>query len=381
MILFISQNRLSNYGNGKTYLELLKGYSDINNFTFISFDNGIFGTPYVYNNFNIEEDDILTKKKNARASFLRLIGLKSFFRDYRIVFFLIHYFKIRRLFRMYNSKISEVYFIGGDSIIGHYLYNLFNCPKRIYFMDDYFFKNGVFLSDFIIKKLIFKSIINSNVCYAISEFLASKYTEKFNKPFIILHRKITLEYESSFSNILSKINKGEKISLIYYGSLHYNRLLSILILSSHFKKFKKINYEIILYSSDYFVLKNILTYFNIVHKGFIEYNELDSIVLSHDGLIMPETYFPSIFSSSKYSFSTKISEYLSYQKPIFICGSLNVSAINFLTKYNLGLHIRLFNNVSIYNNSFSNLQDLTSFIKCKSAIKSNFNNYKFISNF
>jgi hypothetical protein len=377
MILFISQNRLSHYGNGKTYLDFLpENYRG--RYCFVSFDDSFLGKPKVYYDY-CDGFDSITVKKIGYFSIFSKIGLKSIFRDYRLVLFIFNFLRVRSIYYALNRNIDSVFFVGGDNISAHYLYAKFKSRKSIYFTDNYYKKYPFFISDIVISLFIKNNVKLSDRLFVISSFMKEYFLENFYKEGLILHRPLNLR--SRYVNntlLIDKFEMGEKIKFIYSGGLHANRILTLVLFAIHMKK-EKMNFEIILLTHEFGFLRQFFKRFSIIHEGFVDFQVLKQKVDDSDCILVLETFFPFVFNSSKYSFSTKISEVTSMNKFVIAVGSLKVSTINFLTCYGFAINFDPFGcSGNLY--SHSSILDIFSALPDEVVIDSLENkNYKYFN--
>jgi hypothetical protein len=205
-------------------------------------------------------------------------------------------------------------------------------PVIIYATDDYLHR-FISISPFywirnVNLNLKFKNITKSqsNSLLTISEEMKRYYFNRFHKDSNVL-----LNYE-----ILCKPQKLESkrnLRLVYAGNLHLNRAQTIL------KLLRAINLSgygeyiaVDLYSNKF--PNNVKTFSeenkNVNLYDFVSPNLIKKVLSNYDILIHVESFAMNDLRITKYSFSTKITTYISLGLPILAIGPMEINSIKFL---------------------------------------------------
>ena len=154
-----------------------------------------------------------------------------------------------------------------------------------------------------------------------SYVLLTKYMAKpldiLNKPFIVIEGLVYLdEFDLTISEEGKNIVESNKRIIFYYGSL--NKEYGIDTLFESFLKIENINYELWIcgpLSQSDFILEYSKKDSRIIYKGFLMKDELLKTQKLATILINPR---PNIGEFVKYSFPSKISQYMLSGKPVIM---------------------------------------------------------------
>jgi len=241
---------------------------------------------------------------------------------------------------------THIFFVGGDCL---FAYKIFDClynmldkkPKcSLFITDDYISCKGIINTIEILRRKLIKKAISD----------ALKNVEYF----FTISNKMKLYYKSVFgvdSKVLFniQISKTEKTScnkilktpqLLYAGSLYYGRdksladfilntnNLKLLVCSNQTTNNKKFNKAI--------------KQGKIEFLGKLDFNELNALYNKVDYLLYVESFKKRFINKIRYSFSTKITDYLSSSLPIVCYGPDVVGSIEELSEYSLFIGTRKF---------------------------------------
>lgn len=211
----------------------------------------------------------------------------------------------------------------------------YNVPLVIFNTEFYYFEERNWLDDksnsilfkifkFRLRKTIEKVMSHAKMSIYNSDWLKSKYDDRFGKPSISI-------YQSSDAHLQPKLSDVPK-RLVYVGNFSFNRHLPIIEISK----------QLSLVSSDYIietygpasegVIDELKAYPNITYNGIIPYNEVLDIITNSKLLLLVESLDPLNSKLTEYGFSTKITDYMGTGVPILAYGSINNVGIGYLKK-------------------------------------------------
>lgn len=217
---------------------------------------------------------------------------------------------------------SDDYFILD---IAYYFATKYNIPVITQIGDDYYFKknHNPFLKPYLRKyKRLFDKIMSLD---GFGVYISDKLADKYNNHFSIQGYPFYLS-----SNIKSK-ESSFKNEFNYFGKINLGRYKSLGILGDALNKIDS-NYKINVYTGT--ISNNIRKYLNnhyCEYKGFIQYNELETIMNSGGFNIIASGFSKKDIEESRYSLSTKVSDSLASNGPIIAIGPNGDGAIDFLS--------------------------------------------------
>lgn len=137
-------------------------------------------------------------------------------------------------------------------------------------------------------------------------------------------------FKSALEKSNRKITKINKI--LYAGNLYEERANSLCEIAKYLQEISDV--KIIVYGSCSEEVENNLKNFkNIVYKGVVDYKTVLSEIYDSDLLLHIEGFSEKYVNDCKYAFSTKISDYLVTELPVFAFGSEKISGIKFLKNH------------------------------------------------
>lgn len=242
---------------------------------------------------------------------------------------------------------TSIFFVAGDSLFAYaicwYIAKKYGCAVSVYVTDDYIVerKNETFLEKLFrkkIKKEMLKILSISKNFFTISEIMREKYLEELNHDsHIIVNMTESLKSEEKYDNDESIIK------LVYAGNLYYGRDLVISKLSdsielynnTHQKKCKLYIYsnKVLTDEEKAMMIKGEGTCFG----GNLNKLELQIVLNQADFLVFVESFDEIYIEKTRYSLSTKVTEYLSLAKPIIAIGPKGIGSIEYLK--DVSLHI------------------------------------------
>lgn len=369
-LLVISNNPLSRIeNNGKTVLNLLNNFNLENIDVAQIYNSDVTPTVNNVNYYRVTDKDVLQLKKgrtievNLDNQSKSLIGkskkrsqLQRLIRD--ILWGSNFGVKKDLLNFIENFSPSTILFVAGDF---NFYYDLVNTVKAIrkvnfitYITDDYItmYENDNITSQFRKKKIrkkLIETIKNSDDIIVISKKMKEYYDSIFNIESIVFHNAPSIKL------VNKKLNKpNQKFTLTYAGSLHSDRNLEInrLIDLIELDEFLKENIQINVFTNDNNLKKSsILNLYKPVQE-----QELYNNYYKSDALLFIESTDENNITKTRFSFSTKIIEYLQVCKPIILIGSLESYSIEYLSEVSLRLD---------FSNEKEIIKQLSNLIKSK----------------
>lgn len=208
-------------------------------------------------------------------------------------------------------------------------------PVAIHMMDDWpltINKPGLFyyywqkIIDKEFRQLLDKSAILMSICDAMTE----EYALRYGKNFIPFHNPIDIDY---WKPTKSKIyNTESTFTILYAGRIGFGIETSLQEIANAVNEIAKTNKNIVfeIQTGDDQALKELITTNDFV-KGMsqIPYSELPQKFSSVDLLLLPQDFDDKSIQFLKYSFPTKVSEYMISGTPILVYGDVRTG----LTKY------------------------------------------------
>lgn len=239
---------------------------------------------------------------------------------------------------------TVVFFVAGDCVFAYdiyrYIVGKYNVKSAVYLTDDYIMPRA---KDSNIDKFR-RSLIKRNMRKAIkiSDNFFTISTQMQDTYYRIFDRKSEILVNMTECLKRDNIAPSERYTFIYAGSLYYGRdiMLRKLVeaLELYNKKGEKKQAILKIYSNN-MPSNESLQHLN--KKGIsdfcgkIDYEQLIIEYNKANVLVFVESYDESCIEKTKYSFSTKIPEYLSLGKPILAIGPREVSSMDFLKECSL----------------------------------------------
>lgn len=170
----------------------------------------------------------------------------------------------------------------------------------------------------------------------ISELMAKEYTSRYKKEFFAISNPIPLNIYKK-----KKLSKNKKKTIVYCGGLHLERWKSLEEVAEVFNdlgnEFFDWEFKIYTPKKDFVYYKKFLKDDKILNwTKELEPEEVDEVLENSDILLHIESFDSGIMKFTKYSFSTKIPQYMSSGKPILAYGPENLASTQFIREKNVG---------------------------------------------
>ncbi len=360
-VLIISHNPLSCVNNnGKTLASIFKGVSNDNIYQiYLNADVPDYSEECHY--LQINEKQIFTsllKQKNVCCQQINSIpGNASSAKIKSCVFAN----NIKRLLRegiwkfaFWKSKLKEwlkdkhfdvVFFMAGDGLFAYDVYRFVmkhtSAKGCLFFTDDYIIGKTSYSPVALLRQALLKSKIKKTLrivddLYVISEEMRKTYDMLFQRKSFVI-RNFSIERSNELSS--KRNDKPHDLIMVYAGGLHYNRwkvlskiagMLKAINQSSYIKCYLKI-YSAQNISSD--IIDQIVVDGASEFLGGASASQIADVYSQADILLHVESFDKKAVASTKYSFSTKIPEYLSAGKCVLAVGPAEVASVRYLMDF------------------------------------------------
>lgn len=362
-ILIVSNNPLSDTrNNGKTLMSFFKDYPK-DRLSQLYFNQEVPAKKYCNSFFQITDQNnciALSKFSNQCGSEIfvndttafnlttvkhsRIITLAKqsyLFRLSREVIWGIGKWKTRAL-EIWLRKINpeHIFFCAGDSIFAYkvveYILKRYSCKLSTYITDDYILPRLCFSPSYWIRRRLLiqnmRSIINkSDFFFTISDEMRAKYLEIFKKSSICI---LNIPQKHDIEGL--KRNKNIVTQFIYAGGLSFKRWKTLIrlvnaIANYNYKSKRKAFLSIYSTSKP---SDSICSRLNVAGSskflGTLDSEAIQKEISESDILVHVESFDKAQARQTCLSISTKITEYLSYHKPILAIGPAYIASMKFL---------------------------------------------------
>lgn len=240
---------------------------------------------------------------------------------------------------------NVIFFLGGDSIFAYkiceYVKNRCKCDLYTFLTDDYVLKRSQ--ENFFVKyrrKKIYEAleycIKDSTKFFTISERMRITYKRLFGKD-----SEILVNLSESFFNkeVTEKSKQNEYLIFVYAGSIYYGRDRALIKLAKALHSYNSKSSSstrlarLHVYSNwqpDKKFLDELKNTGAGIFKGSLSQNDLKNKLNASNVLVFVESFDDKEVEKIRLSFSTKIPEYLSLEKPIVAIGPKNTGSMDFL---------------------------------------------------
>lgn len=244
-----------------------------------------------------------------------------------------------------NKKFDVVFFMAGDGLFAYDVYcfvmNHISAKGCLFFTDDYIIGKTSHLPAALLRQTLLKHKIKSTLkitknLYVISDEMRQAYLQLFHMDSYVI-RNFSVEKKAGLCG--PQNGKPDYLVMVYAGGLHYNRWKVLSQIANELKRLNqtsRVKCILKIYSSQN-ISKNIIN--QIAVEGASEFlgrapaSEIAGIYAGADILLHVESFEKKAIASTKYSFSTKIPEYLSAGKCILAVGPEEVASLQYLAKF------------------------------------------------
>jgi glycosyltransferase involved in cell wall biosynthesis len=343
-----------NQNNGKTLLSIFKGW-DPDKLAQMYFLPEIPEKEVCNNYFRITDSDVLKSIfkigniKKSEGEKKSAITTLQFIRNFKGPFF----FLMRDLIWKFHNKDSYylwlnnfdpeiIFYVTGTNTFSYDI--ALNISKKrkiplvLYFTDDYILPRRTinpfwWLQNVRLKKRFYFALNLSSKNFVIGDSMNEEYSRRFGKDFDTLMNLVELHDIEEKKDL-------DKITFIvsYLGNLALGRWKALAIIAEQIKRLKEEGFKILL--EVYSLQKPNAKILKLLHnppysvfKGAVtDQNEIDQIISRSNLVLHVESFSKKDKDVTRFSVSTKISEYLSYGKCILAYGPEDVASIKYLKR-------------------------------------------------
>lgn len=237
----------------------------------------------------------------------------------------------------------------------------YNLPIITYFCDNYYSEKIKSLNIFeIINKITLnKKIKNLMSITSDTIYISTSFKEKYENLFNKSGHVVFTPYNNKMLD--SKIiGKNKKIA--YIGNLSLKRWETLVKLGVEVDKIndenkEKNTIEVYTACTDKAIIKKLKKIKCIRFNGFIESKSIPRIVENADYLLHIESFDRKICCKTRYSISTKIPNYLMYNRLIIAIGPSDIESIKYLYNNNAAFIVNSISKMKIRLNELFNLTE------------------------
>lgn len=244
-----------------------------------------------------------------------------------------------------DKRFDVVFFMAGDGLFAYDIYrfvmNHTSAKGCLFFTDDYIIGKTshspvALLRQSLLKRKMIKTLRLTKDLYVISEEMRRAYSEIFYIDGYVI-RNFSVERKLGSRESQSKAR--EHLVMVYAGGLHYNRWQVLMQIANELKEINRSEEHkcyLKVYSSQN-ISDEIIEKINL--EGASEFcgsasaSQIADIYANADILLHVESFDKKAIASTKYSFSTKIPEYLSAAKCVLAVGPAEVASVQYLSDF------------------------------------------------
>lgn len=374
-ILIVSQNALSLHSNnGKTLTSIFSDWPD-NNIAQLYFQEEIPESLKFKNFLRIRDLDIIRSAltfglKSAGQKVQPQATVKSHYSSSsKIKLLIIDFLRPLNTFKLLlrellyssglwnsrplniwirNFKPDSIFLVGGNSSFCFNIANKISCtyniPIDIYITDDYVLhaKPNTIIQHILHKKLIAvykKSYAKTRHAFVIGDEMANHFSREFSREFTPIMNSVKIPSELPTRE---EINLTSPVDIVYTGSFHLGRDISIINFSKILQSIsKKIKRPIILtlYSQQTpsNEIEKLFHQYGIIFCGSLSQSQIPERLLSADFVLHIESFDDKFCNLTKLSVSTKIPEYLVSGSCMIAFGPPQLASIKLISDNEIGI--------------------------------------------
>ncbi len=245
-----------------------------------------------------------------------------------------------------NKQFDIVFFMAGDGMFAYDIYRFVirnvSAKGCMFFTDDYVIGKTsrspiARLRQAMLKHKIKKTLPTVKSLYVISDEMKKAYDMLWDTDSCVI-RNFSVEKKNT-NDQKQADGKSDCLTIVYAGGLHYNRwkvLAQIANALYEIKSLEKCKCRLKIYSAQN-ISDDIINQISV--DGVSEFcgaasaSEIADIYSNADILLHIEAFDKKAIASTKYSFSTKIPEYLSAGKCVLAVGPSEVASLRYLSEF------------------------------------------------
>lgn len=358
-VLIVSNNSLANSdSNGRTLLNLISSLK--NHFVFYQFsvNRKASDNNFIYQNYTLSDAQVLSGFKKLKfnlgnTNLEECASNKSQVKKRKNAITMLLRYYLWNMNLLFNNKLKRwldsvkpqfVIFQAGDCL---HMYKLVLkiCKKHnskliIYNSEDYPFKNF----DYFKKRLYrtpFYSFFNYKLrkytkktykCSELNIFLTTKLLNLYKSKLKVCKNCHCIQNSSEIKPTIKNHFRREKI-IRYFGNLDNSREKSILDIADIIKN-NNLPFKIEIYSNHH--IECFDSYSFIQQKGFVDYKELTSLIVSSDVNLHVESFDDFYKRDVENGFSTKIPDIIASNAFFLLYAPKNLYLTNFIRLNEIG---------------------------------------------
>lgn len=245
-----------------------------------------------------------------------------------------------------NKQFDIVFFMAGDGVFAYDVYQFVmkhvSAKGCMFFTDDYIMERTshspvAVLRQFILKRKIRKTLPTVREFYVISDEMKDAYSTFLGVDSYVI-RNFSVEKNDKLHEKMNN-RSSNYLTMVYAGGLHYNRwqvLQRIAEALNSINNLDKRKCYLKVYSSQNLsdkIIKKINLDGVSEFCGSVPASQIANIYAGADILLHVESFEKKAIASTKYSFSTKIPEYLSADKCVLAVGPAEVASVRYLADF------------------------------------------------
>jgi hypothetical protein len=339
--------------NGRTLISIFNKVPNNYIFNFYTFpEHSQYLDPknqYFFNEFSIFPLTLFKKKNNLNSKrYYSNFSSSYFFRLLKDFIWMFNHWNSNVDKWIYsNFKPTKVFSpsVNNPIILFHFVKfaQKHQIPILIYFTDEYLYQPSNlnvfhFLRKSLIKYVIHRAIkFNKTTFYCGNESLINLYNNKLG-----INGKLLINRPSKIRIYDFNKNKTLSFRITYIGNLNLNRWKTLLSLCSNIQKSNlsnEVKIDIFSPSISPHILNRFKTYKFIFFNGFLTEINKNEVLSNTSFLLNLESLDPKDKRNIMHTFSTKITDYLSYNIPIISYNPKSIFISNENLKHNFMIEI------------------------------------------
>lgn len=236
---------------------------------------------------------------------------------------------------------EEILLFAGDGAflmdLASHIAKEFNIPITVYSTEDYCFKDynyitkrkSLFFS--IFKRILDKSYKNAEKYikhgFFNTDMLTRMYADRFSFPCSCMYARSDMDFKPAY-----KTADITKVKVSYLGNLGLNRHIPLCDIADALAKVAPGARLSVYGSAKPEVEQALKENINVDFKGFVNYEQVVSVIHNSDLLVHTEYDDPYNLLDLKAAFSTKIPDSISSGTPLFIYANENLACTDFIIK-------------------------------------------------
>jgi len=244
-----------------------------------------------------------------------------------------------------DKQFNVVFFMAGDGLfaydVNRFVMEHISAKGCLFFTDDYIIGRTSYspiatIRRILLKRKIKKTLKITNELYVISDEMRKAYYKLFNIEGYIIRN---FSVEKRIEDVISLEKTSDSLVMVYAGGLHYNRWKVLAKIAKELNKINnssKVKCYLRIYSSQN-ISPGIINQLSVENSsaflGGASASQIADIYADADILLHVESFDKKAIASTKYSFSTKIPEYLSAGKCVLAVGPAEVASVQYLADF------------------------------------------------